>query len=90
MTFDRTDKDRIKILKQVNRRLVSDLKEIRDLAKKSLAYCEKQGYRKGRAMEQVQQIVDGSLLYLDCRQVDLMVMDLEMPKDQMKLQGVSQ
>lgn len=82
-----TDKAKIRILQQVNKRLAHDMQEIVDISRKSLEWSEANGYKRGKRMEQVSDIAAGALLYLDCRAADLMELSRDVPKSQMILRG---
>jgi len=83
-----TDLKRIQILGMVNHRLVEDLQRVRDIAKGSLDYCEKNKFRRSKRMERILDLVNGTLFYLDNRKCDLESLLKEIPKEQMRLAEV--
>jgi hypothetical protein len=85
-----TDAKRIKVLRAVNHRLVNDLKDIRDIAKSSMAFCDKNGYKRSHASERIFKITEDSMLYLACRWAELESFIQAMPKDQMQLVEVKE
>lgn len=80
-----TDKSKIKILKQVNRKLVHTLQDIKGIATNHEEYCRKNGYKLSKSIEKIGEIVDNSLTYLDCRKADLEELNSEVPRNQMQL-----